>query len=321
MSSSPAGCQRTTPDPAELDEAARAVSFAADAGDAARTGVLLVNHGSRSETWRRMLLAVHEEVAEDLLALPEVAQVRTAFMEYTEPSIASQLRAFDEDGIERVIVVPLLLTISDHTFDDIPTICGLASDPDRIAALEKDRIDIYQARAELSFAPLLDFSGLVRTNVAARIRAMLGREPESSGLRTGLVLVGYGSAEFDDDWNRFFRETRTFAESDLGIAASAHAWCGHIVSYRRKPIMDAIEDLLLRTDRVLVVALLVAYDPMFQERIIGRAVARCSTPERVLYRADSILPEPAVGRWVIDITRSTLAMERRMLARNGSDVR
>ena len=319
MSSSSAGCQHASEPAAAaaVDEAALAVSFATAPDPAARTGVLLVNHGSKSATWRRMLLAVHGEVAGELLALPGVAQVRTAFMEYTEPSIASQLRAFDADGIERVIVVPLLLTISDHTFDDIPTICGLASDPERIASLREDRIEIYAARAELRFAPLLDFSGLVRTNLAGRIRALVGREvgDPARRLETGLVLVGYGSAEFDDDWNRFFAETRAFAEAELGIAASAHAWCGHIVSYRRKPIMDRIEDLLGRTDRVLVVALLVAYDPMFQERIIGRAVARCSAPERVLYRADSILPEPAVGRWVVDIARRTLAMEERMLTR------
>lgn len=284
------------------EELARAASFGAGDEEGARIGVLLVNHGSRSPAWRRMLLDVHAEVAAELLATPGVAQVRTAFMEYTEPSIASQLLAFDESGIESVVVVPLLLTISDHSFDDIPTICGLSSDPDRVAQLEKEKIEIYRARAELSFAPLLDFSGLIRTNLARRVRSILGRGTER-GARDGLVLVGYGSAEFDDEWNRFFTETRAFAESDLDIAASAHAWCGHIVRYRRQPIIDAIEAMLRRTDRVIVVPVLVAYDPMFQERIIGRAVERCATPERVLYRPDAILPEPAVGRWVVDIAR------------------
>ena len=59
----------------------------------------------------------------------------------------------------------------------------------------------------------------------------------------------------------------------------------------------------------LVVPILVAYDPMFQERIIGRAVAACASPERVLYRPDAILPEPAVGHWVIEITRRMVGGE------------
>jgi len=52
-----------------------------------------------------------------------------------------------------------------------------------------------------------------------------------------------------------------------------------------------------------VIPVFVAYDPMFQEKIIGRAVERCGAPERVLYRRDSILPDPEVGRWVVDIAR------------------
>lgn len=283
-------------------ELVRAVS-SGPAGGEEPTAILLVSHGSRAPGWRRMLLDVHAETAEELLALPGVCEVRSAFMEYTEPSIATQLRAFDEAGIGSVIVIPLLLTISDHSFDDIPTICGLADDPERIAELEGERIEIYPARATLHFAPLLDFSGLVRRNLARRVRAILGRPQGGNGSRpaNGLVLIGYGSAEFDDEWNRFFTEIRNYAESELGFAATAHGWCGHLVDYRRQPTIDAIESVLARADRAVVVPILVAHDPMFQDRVIGRAVERCPHPERVLYRPDSILPEPEVGRWVIEI--------------------
>lgn len=285
-----------------IDEAARAVSMRVPFDPAAKTAILLINHGSRSPAWRRLLLDVHREVGDRLLAIPGVGQVRTAFMEYTEPSIATQLRAFDRDGIERVIVVPLLLTISDHSFDDIPAICGMSDDAERIAELEAEKIEIYSPRARLDFAPLLDFSGLVQRNTARRVNAILGRRGESGGeVSHGLVLVGYGSAEFNDDWDRFFSEIRNYAETELGIAESAHAWCGHLVSYSRQPTIDAIESVLERTDRVIVLPVLIAYDPMFQDKIIGRAASRCAEPDRVLYRPDSILPEPEVGHWVIEI--------------------
>ncbi|MEZ5077582.1 MAG: CbiX/SirB N-terminal domain-containing protein [Solirubrobacterales bacterium] len=279
-------------------------------GDATgRTGVLLVSHGSRSPTWRRMLLDVHAEASAELLDLDGVVEVRSAFMEYTEPSIATQLRRFDAAGIESVVVVPLLLTISDHSFDDIPTICGRTADAGRIAQLGEEGIEVYEAEADLDFAPLLDFSDLIRTNLARRLRAIVGRRPdrEESRRRDGLLLVGYGSAEFEDEWNRFFREVRAFAESDLEVAATAHAWCGHVVRYSRQPTTEAIEGLLDRTDRVIVVPVLVAYDQMFQQRIIGRAVNRCAQPERVLYRPDAILPEPALGRWVVEIVARMVA--------------
>lgn len=299
-----AGCpaHSGTDEPLPVDEIALAVSKRLSGDEETRTGILLVNHGSKSPAWRRLLLDVHAEVSDELLRIPDVGDVRTAFMEYTEPSIATQLRAFDEEGYEAVIVVPLLLTISDHSYDDIPAICGRSEDPEKIAELESEKIEVYAARAELDFAPLIDFSGLVQRNIARRVRAITGRRPEDgSDQRYGLVLVGYGSAEFDDEWNRFFNQIRSAAGLELGITHTAHSWCGHLVSYSRQPTMDAIESLLAKVDRVIVIPVFVAYDPMFQDNIMGRAAERCSAPERVLYRPDSILPDPEVGRWVVEI--------------------
>lgn len=289
--------------PPSTDEAALALSVREPTDPSARTGILLINHGSRAPTWRRLLLDVQREISDELLAIPGVAQVRTAFMEYTEPSIATQLKGFDEDGIERVIVVPLLLTISDHSFDDIPAICGMSDDPEVLAELADEKIEVYSPRARLDFAPLLDFSGLVQRNTARRVKSILGRRDEKSDVTYGLVLVGYGSAEFNDDWDRFFAQIRSYAEQELGITETAHAWCGHLVSYSRQPTMDAIEAVLEKTDRVILLPILIAYDQMFQEKIIGRAATRCAEPDRVLYRPDSILPEPEVGRWVVEICR------------------
>jgi hypothetical protein len=303
---------RASKQQARRDRIARDIERAvasANEDASATTAVLLVNHGSHSPVWRSMLLDVQDAVADQLLALPDVAEVRTAFMEYTEPSIATQLRAFDQRGIERVIVVPLLLTISDHTYDDIPTICGLSSDPRTIDKLAEEKIEIYQPSAELEFVPLLDFSGLARKSLARRVRAILGRRRDGGGSRgnDGLVLVGYGSAEFEDDWDRFFMELRGYAEIELGLTPTAHAWCGHIAGYRRQPTADAIDRVLECADRALVVPMLVATDEMFQARIIGGGVARCKAPDRVLYRPDAILPEPEVGRWVLESVRRALA--------------
>ena len=77
------------------------------AADPARIGVLLVNHGSRSKAWRDRLVDMEEDVADRVLALPDIDGVKTAFNEYTEPSVATRMREFDDEGFEEVIVVPL----------------------------------------------------------------------------------------------------------------------------------------------------------------------------------------------------------------------
>lgn len=293
-----------------VDEIARARSIA-DAGAAdGNTAILLVSHGSHSPSWRHMLLDVHRDVAGRLLELPGVIQVRSAFMEYTEPSIATQLRALDAAGVADVLVVPLLLTISDHSFDDIPVICGQREDPEKVAELASEQIEIYAPDARLTFAPLLDFTDLVERNLARRLARLVGPPEQLAGTggSVGLVLVGYGSADFDDEWHAFFEKIDRYAERVLGVAGSVHAWCGHLVEYSRQPTLDALEAQLAKYDRVALIPIFVAYDEMFHQKIIGRAAERCSAPERVLYSDDSILPEPAVAEWVVAISRDRLRL-------------
>ena len=67
-----------------------------------KIGVLLVNHGSRQKAWRDMLMDVEKAVDDRLLALPNVKAVRTAFNEYNEPSVAAQMKAFDDEGFDEV---------------------------------------------------------------------------------------------------------------------------------------------------------------------------------------------------------------------------
>ncbi len=289
------------------EEITRAVSRNERETPGPRTAILLVNHGSRSTAWRSLLLDLHDQVAAELLELDSVVQVRTAFMEYTEPSIASQLRDLDAEQIDRVIIVPLLLTISDHSYDDIPVICGQSQDAEKLAELAKEKIEVYAPKANLVFAPLLDFSGLVQRNTVRRVNALLTENQVDPAASKALVLVGYGSADFIEQWDKFFESIRQHTEKVIGFQASVHAWCGHLVEYSRQPTIDAIESVLPKADHVVVVPILVAYDPMFQESIIGRGIERCSQPNRVLYRPDSILPEPEVAKWVIEIATELAA--------------
>lgn len=305
---SPSRAERFKVNANGVDEAARAQS-SIDGATEGGTAVLLVSHGSHSPSWRHMLLDVHGEVAADLLKLDGVSHVRSAFMEYTEPSIATQLKALDAAGAEKVIVIPLLLTISDHSFDDIPVICGQREDAEKAAELIEEQIEIYAPKAELEFAPLLDFTDLVEKNLARRIEQAVG---SAQALRAdeksyGLVLVGYGSADFDEQWHAFFNNISRYAEANLGINRSVHAWCGHLVEYSRQPTLDALEAQLETHDRVIEVPIFVAFDEMFHEKIMGRAAERCSAPERVIYTNDSVLPDPEVGRWVVEIAGRMVA--------------
>ncbi len=263
-----------------------------------RIGVLLVNHGSRSVTWRQELLRLEESVREQVLKQPGVVALTTAFMEYNEPSIATRLKEFDEQGITDVVLVPIFLTVSSHSFDDIPTIIGQKDDPHSRELMRIEKIERYTPRASVHITPLLDFESILQQNILRRARSMSTNPAEE-----GLTLIAYGDETYEKEWADLMKAVANHVKENLGIDTYSYGWCGHLVHYDPQKTTTAIEEVLAKKKRSLVLPVLVAHDEMFQVKIIGDGIKQVKDSDsRVVYRADAILPDPGVSQWVVDIT-------------------
>jgi len=279
--------------------------------DAPKIGVLLVNHGSRSVTWRQSLLQLEAHVAPTILNGHVVQSVRTAFMEYTEPSIATRMKEFDQEGFTDVIIVPVFLTVSPHTFDDIPTIVGLKEDPHSMQQLKIENIQRYAPKAKAHITPPLDFTDILQNNLLRRVNA-LSKNPAHEGL----VLIGYGDETYDKEWVELFDKVAGFVRERTGITGYSYGWCGHIANYKPEETTAAINAVLKTSRKALVIPVLVAHDEMFQIKIIGDGIAKVpDNRERVVYRPDSILPDPNLERWVIHITEEFVGKIQPRLSR------
>jgi len=71
--------------------------------------------------------------------------------------------------------------------------------------------------------------------------------------------------------------------------------------------MKAIQQVFELEDKVMVVPLLVAYDPAFQDDIIQKAVNQSENSANIVYKPDAILPDKNLEQWVVDITKQTLS--------------
>ena len=195
-------------------------------GADAKIGVLMVNHGSRSETWRNALLALETKVKDSILNSGLVKGTKTAFMEYTEPSIATRLKEFDAEGYTDVIIVPVFLTVSPHSFDDIPTIIGQKEDPQSMEMLKLEKIERYTPKAKVHITPLLDFTDVLRKNILRRFR-----EISKDFTREGLVLIAYGDETYLKEWSGLLNNVGEFVGKNTGIKGHSFGWCGHIAHY------------------------------------------------------------------------------------------
>jgi hypothetical protein len=272
------------------------------AGDK-KIGVLLVNHGSRSETWRKSLLALEDSVRPALLADASIKGIKTAFMEYTEPSIATRLKEFDAEGFSDVVIVPVFLTVSPHTFDDIPTIIGKKVDPQSLEMLKLEKIERYTPKAKVAITPNLDFPGMLKENLLRRAK-QLSTDPANEGL----VLIAYGDETYEKEWSALLASAGDYVRTNTGIKGYAHGWCGHVAHYDPAKTTAAIEEVLKTKSKAVVIPVLVAHDENFQVKIIGDGIAKVADNQtRVIYRPDSILPDTNIEQWVINISKQRAA--------------
>ena len=262
-----------------------------------KVGVLLVSHGSHSEQWRKMLMAIDDEVREDVLKCEAISGIKSAFMEYTEPSIATRLKQFDEEGYSDIVIVPILLSVSSHSFDDIPVIAGQKVDRKTLDTLKLEGIAVYKPKATVTVAPLLDFPDVLGKNILRRVRK-LSTDPA----KEGVVLVAYGSEPYNEEWEQLLERIGEKVRTDLGVQHTLYCWCGHIARYKTEPTEKAIAEVLKGSDTALVVPVLVAVDENFQGRIIGGAIKNVGQDGRIRYRHDAILPDENVNKWVVHIS-------------------
>ncbi|MBK8944006.1 MAG: CbiX/SirB N-terminal domain-containing protein [Ignavibacteriae bacterium] len=271
---------------------------ASDKQQSKKIGVLLVNHGSHSATWRNALIDLEKSVKPELLQNKSISKVTTAFMEYTEPSIATRLKEFDEVGFTDIILIPIFLTVSSHSFDDIPTIIGKKNDKHSLELLKIEKIERYIPKAKIHITPLLDFRDILEKNVLKRV-GVLTKKSDSEGL----VLIAYGDKTYNKEWSELLEKVGNTIKENFGIDKFSYGWCGHVANYNPDSTTIAINQVLNKKEKALVVPVLVAHDEMFQIKIIGDGIKKIkNSNERVIYKPDSILPDENIEKWILDIS-------------------
>jgi hypothetical protein len=195
-----------------------------------------------------------------------------------------------------VIIVPVFLTVSPHSFDDIPTIIGQKEDPQSMEVLKLEKIERYTPTAKTHITPLLDFTDILQKNILKRAKE-LSKDPANEGL----VLMAYGDETYVKEWSALLNGVGDFVKQNTGIEKHSFGWCGHIAHYNSDSTTVAIQRVLKNKKTAIVVPVLVAHDEMFQVKIIGDGIAKISnSKEKVLYKADAILPDVNVEHWVIE---------------------
>lgn len=89
------------------------------------TGLLIVGHGTRSERGRAEFVETVELVSRLARDVPTVA----CYLELAQPTIAQGIAQLAARGVQRIVVLPLLLFAAGHAKQDIPeAVCAAAGE-------------------------------------------------------------------------------------------------------------------------------------------------------------------------------------------------
>ena len=142
-----------------------------------KTGVLVVAHGS-DEAWNQ---TVQQEVEQVKLPYP----VELVFLESVERDIPAVVKSMEEQGINRIIAVPLFISTYSNHIEEIKYILGL-----RDALPEEEELVQVETQAEIVLTPALDDHVMVAAILADRLKT-ISQNPEQEVA----VLVGHGSSD------------------------------------------------------------------------------------------------------------------------------
>jgi sirohydrochlorin cobaltochelatase len=79
-------------------------------------GIILFAHGSRDELWRRPI----EAVADQIRQMSAQTFVSCAYLELTEPDLATTVETMRQQAIVDIDIVPMFLGVGRHAREDLP---------------------------------------------------------------------------------------------------------------------------------------------------------------------------------------------------------
>ena len=180
----------------------------------ARTGLLVVAHGSPMPAWNAPVLALEEGVRAELKArgITTFEYVRVALMEYVEPSIATVVADMERAGMDTLFAAPVFMAPSSHTELDIPVLLGQRWNSYIAAELREEGAKPVSTHMPIIVGPTMNFSDLLETVTAERVAAM-SADPKVESV----LLLAHGDELYEGYWRAAMESIASQVRKQTGI--------------------------------------------------------------------------------------------------------
>lgn len=260
----------------------------------AKKALVVIAHGSPSEYWNQQVLALEPRL--QALELPGIDYIRVALMEFAQPDIASVMRDCEREGVDSVFALPLFISPSGHSEDDIPNILGLKYNPDVREELAEEGIEIVRTGMHIILGPTLMDSGVIEKAMAERVKK-LSTDPD----REALILLAHGDGHRAGFWQRILKRCEDSVRAE-GFSYVDYQLVG-MGQHFAKDVTPLLERARSERERILVQGIYLVSNVGAMARRAGMENF-ASTP--IVYGEAGILPESMdeVTEWIVKTVKA-----------------
>ncbi|MCD4746731.1 MAG: CbiX/SirB N-terminal domain-containing protein [Bacteroidales bacterium] len=268
-----------------------------------KLGLMIIAHGSPAKQWNQPVLDLENQVKQlfDEKKITKFDEVRVALMEFTEPSIASVIKDFEDKGITKVFALPLFIAPSGHSIYDIPAILGLYYDQEMIDELEEEGIKIVDTKIKITVGPTLDYENVMKGILLDKVNNLSDNPAEEA-----LILLAHGDKNFKPIWEKLTNETGNYILGKTGIEYFDKAYVGVGQSFA----VDGVNPILKASENKKKVIIVGMYLSMGVKNMaensgiimLGRTMEskKMFEGKNIVFAEHGLLPDKRIAEWIVD---------------------
>lgn len=238
-------------------------------------GALVIAHGSRNANWVK---GIEEAVQKARFKIPEMPMA-IGFLELVPgKSIADGVYSLECHGVNRILIIPLFITMGSTHLEEIQYALGL---------LEQSRIPTelrpISSTAELAWCSPLEAHPIVLNILEERVQE-LSVIPEDEVL----LLIGHGSkvAGFKEKWEELFQHIGQHLQTQLGLKGVSYA------TLKGNQVISRAKALALK-NRLIVIPIFLS-EGYFTHTVIPSKLKGINCA----YNGKTYLPHPLITDWI-----------------------
>ena len=224
-------------------------------------------------------------------------------MEYTEPSVASVVKACEAEGADTIFALPVFMAPSSHTEEDLPNILGHKYNPFVREELAEENTELVHTKTPIILGPTFYYSYLLEESMLNRVQSLSKDAPNEA-----VIFLAHGDPEREGFWaevlknvDKYTKEHTKINYVDHALIEMGHDFANEASAKKKRIIVQGIyltSDVKRMADRHKMTDV--------QKDLVKK------TGVDIVYSADGILPActPLEVDWIVAQTNKWVESKR-----------